>query len=565
MQRDFACRIPVNLFLGLGKCRKRFLPTPICVPTLDVSFLSPNPDFWKIHGYLPPPTTSSDLKYKHREVLLRHGFETPSNLIDIMARSTRLARIQFSIDFAAFSIVDCEDPNRILVFGGFKDGTLERLERSGSVCSHALVATDVPQLFHLDLDSDYRFAKNPNLCTLDGTGRMKFYVSVPISLPSGNGDETIPIGRMCLISETPRSWSDAESELLKDLSTLTSDSLEKLQQKERARRMGVIQRSLTFLTRSIDEETLLDHSRCDAICRGGIISDTTSINDSSATTLSGSHCSKRVELACSSIQEVLKAQSVLAIDTSDFKIKSSDPSQSLSPGISTSASITWNTSTSSNSSTSQISESSSHSRLVSSSSIPGEDVEICPVPCQGLGLISGSKGVQIATLEKDFGTGVQRAEVAKWLETWKVEKRKSYPIVYDRCKKALRQDQDSELSDDVQTCHPLNPLASLLPNSDSTEMYIAIPVFNLDGQPMFLCLASFEKKQTVDSELLLFVENVSMTIRSSILKQRIRAAELLAQHFVQQVQVSLLSLCSQSSTILTDFPCSHFFPSLTTA
>lgn len=287
--------------------------------TAHLSLSQLSADFWNQNGYLPAPRNPQTLKLKRREVLLRHGFSNPAALLPILARSTRLARQNFQIEYAAFSVAGFENLDEVLVFGGFKSQNgMHRMARTGSVCSHALLGTQVPVLFHIpDLDADFRFARNPNLFSQDGSARLRFYISVPLTLSSGNGDESVVVGRMCLLSQHLREWSDLDSEMLKDLSSMTSDSLEKLQQRERAKKMELIQRSLTFLTRSIDEGDLLDHSKCyDSSCglpemqKPSNRYSTSHSKNSSIITSDGFHyCPRRVELACSSIQTVLGAVS----------------------------------------------------------------------------------------------------------------------------------------------------------------------------------------------------------------------------------------------------------------
>lgn len=277
--------------------------------TETISFLSS--EFWNSHGYLPPPAKPQSLKRKHSEVLRRHGFEDPESLIPIFGRSTRLAKSHFNIEYAAFTIAsNCSNPDQVLVFGGFQDDIYTPLDRTGSACSHALLGEQVgpatPEVFHLpDMDKDYRFARNPNLCSLDGNRRLRFYISVPLCLPSGNGnggEEMIAVGRFCLISEHTRSWSEEESSLLKDLCSMTSEAIQKNREKARGLRMAVIQRSLTFLTRSVDEPALLDHSQCIGPSCNPDLSQGPGAQRFAVTSDGYHYCPRRVEVACDSIQ-----------------------------------------------------------------------------------------------------------------------------------------------------------------------------------------------------------------------------------------------------------------------
>lgn len=175
----------------------------------------------------------------------------------------------------------------------------------------------------------------------------------------------------------------------------------------------------------------------------------------------------------------------------------------------------------------------------------------------GPSLISGSgKDISVPQLATEYGTEIQRTEIANWLARWKIDQRKSLPVIYETSPPSASgsssDDVEEEDGDEVFTPFGgvekaaisnleqsiTNPLASVLPEEDDTEFYIVLPIFNLNDQPMFIVLASFDKKVSVEQESLLFVENAAMVIRSSILRQQIGAAEQAAQYFVSQVQVS---------------------------
>lgn len=190
-------------------------------------------------------------------------------------------------------------------------------------------------------------------------------------------------------------------------------------------------------------------------------------------------------------------------------------------------------------------------RLNSRSTFLNEETEVCPVPSSGPHLISGAgKGIHIPTLASEFGSSeLQREEVSSWLGRWKLEERKSLSILYDNSPSVsnLEKEEEEETetsrrnhSDFNNDENSRNPLVSLLPDS-KVDQYLAIPIFNLNEQPMLVILVSFEEKRAIEPECLLFVENVGNLIRSSIMRQQIKAAEAATLYFIQQIQVSQIS------------------------
>jgi len=141
-------------------------------------------------------------------------------------------------------------------------------------------------------------------------------------------------------------------------------------------------------------------------------------------------------------------------------------------------------------------------------------VDFCPVPSTGLGLISGAGEVEIGDLAEEMGTETQRKQVSNWLGNWKLNERKTLPVIYDISspfKSSTVDDEDvnnvSGDGKDFEAGGISNPLVSLLPDPETTAQYVALPIFNLSDQPMFVVLATFEKKTLIEQESLLFVEN----------------------------------------------------------
>lgn len=554
------------------------LPIPLeRSQTHSLSFLLRFADFWSKHGYLPPPVAPKKQRRQRRQVMRRYGLNNPTTLLPVLSRTCSIVRRLFDVEFAAFTIAACDSLEEVHVVGGFQDEVVTPMAKNGSVCSHALEQPEFPDVFHIeDMNKDWRFAKNPNLCFPNSTKRLGFYASVPLSLAIGG--QPMVVGTLCVLSQHKKDWSQTDTDSLKSLSAMTSESIKLTSTNERTKRTAIIQRSQTFLTRSIDETSLIEHTlprngsstttsgtsstRPTTASSSTSVSETESVGSVAQTSDGYQYSQKRCHLACSHLQSVLQATSVLAVDISDFKIfdlpSIASPRSSFSPSSSSSSLLATSTQSDSETNrefqhgngTAQITIHSLHQRTDSASTSDRPSFEqssTCPIPSNGPNLISGV-GFDSQEVSSSFTSKLTREQVSAWLTEWKLNKRKSLPVLYDLSK---HQEEDDESDEDDKFDenekdvernvgrngdHDQNPLSSLLPGP--TETYLALPIFNLQGQPMFMLLACFEKRAYIEQDCLLFLESTAMVIRSSIIRQQIHAAEQAASHFIQQVQVS---------------------------
>jgi phosphoribosyl 1,2-cyclic phosphodiesterase/CheY-like chemotaxis protein len=138
------------------------------------------------------------------------------NLLDTAPeeRFDRFTRIASALFDAPVSLVTLVDENR----QWFKSCLgIEQCETSRDVsfCAHALKSTDVMVVSDALLDS--RFADNP--IVTDGP-RIRFYAGAPLVLAEG-----LSVGTLCVLDSRPRTLSEREIGLLKDIAALVQREL----------------------------------------------------------------------------------------------------------------------------------------------------------------------------------------------------------------------------------------------------------------------------------------------------------------------------------------------------
>lgn len=151
-------------------------------------------------------------------------------------RITRLATRLFGVPMAMVGLLDAERlwfKSRI----GVQD---QEIPRVATFCGHTILQDDVFVIE--DTAADPRFADNP---VITGPLQLRFYAGLPLAAPCGSR-----VGTLCVLDHRPRSFSDADRLLLRDLAALVtsefaSDALQRALRQQRD--------SETWL------RTLLDH------------------------------------------------------------------------------------------------------------------------------------------------------------------------------------------------------------------------------------------------------------------------------------------------------------------
>lgn len=150
-------------------------------------------------------------------------------------RVTRLARRLFDVPVALVTLID-RDRQWFKSADGFD---APETPRSMAVCDTTIrqSATFVVE----DLTADPRFADNP---LVTGPRRMRFYAGHPLYAPGGQ-----PVGALCLLDRSPRTFSEAEQDTLRDLAAYVQQELGVHEEYDRAAQVqrGLLPRQVPSL------------------------------------------------------------------------------------------------------------------------------------------------------------------------------------------------------------------------------------------------------------------------------------------------------------------------------
>ncbi len=126
-------------------------------------------------------------------------------------RITRIVCRSLNVPIAAISLID----ESRQWFKSIQGIAVSETPRSVAFCSHAILENDM--LVVPDATLDIRFAVNP-LVTEDPS--IRFYAGQPLTLASG-----VRAGTLCAIDNKPRTLSDGDAELLRDLAKMVEVEL----------------------------------------------------------------------------------------------------------------------------------------------------------------------------------------------------------------------------------------------------------------------------------------------------------------------------------------------------
>lgn len=126
-------------------------------------------------------------------------------------RVTRMARRVFDVNICLVSLVDSDRQ-----WFKSKQG-LEACQtpREVSFCGHAILQEGVFVVEDAHLDK--RFSDNP---LVTGDPSVRFYAGCPVHSPDGRR-----VGTLCVIDDTPRTFSDSDAAMLKDFAALVDEEL----------------------------------------------------------------------------------------------------------------------------------------------------------------------------------------------------------------------------------------------------------------------------------------------------------------------------------------------------
>jgi len=138
------------------------------------------------------------------------------NILDTPAeerfdRITRIAKALFQVPIAQVSLVDSQRQ-------WFKSCTglpVTETSREVSYCGHAILYDDVFVIE--DSHQDQRFNDNPMVL---GSPHIRFYAGAQLTMPSGH-----TLGTLCLVDDVPRTFTQEQRSLLKDLAAIVIQEL----------------------------------------------------------------------------------------------------------------------------------------------------------------------------------------------------------------------------------------------------------------------------------------------------------------------------------------------------
>lgn len=130
-------------------------------------------------------------------------------------RLTRLAKRLFDVPIALVSLVDVDRQ----WFKSCVGLDASETPRDISFCGHAIVGDEI--LMIRDTLVDERFHDNP---LVTGAPHIRFYAGCPLRVPNGS-----KIGTLCLIDIEPRTLSDEDRSLLRDLARMAEQELAAVQ------------------------------------------------------------------------------------------------------------------------------------------------------------------------------------------------------------------------------------------------------------------------------------------------------------------------------------------------
>lgn len=136
--------------------------------------------------------------------------DTPSD--GSFDRITKLASTIFKVPIAIISLVDTDR----IWFKSHHGLSVNQINRDPGLCASAILSSD-PYVVENAIE-DPRTLANPLVA---GDFGLRFYAAAPLQT-----DENYNLGTLCIIDRTPRSFSEEEKKILKQLSDIVMDEME---------------------------------------------------------------------------------------------------------------------------------------------------------------------------------------------------------------------------------------------------------------------------------------------------------------------------------------------------
>jgi GAF domain-containing protein len=127
-------------------------------------------------------------------------------------RITKLAATIFDVPIAIISLVDTER----IWFKSAHGLTVNQIDRVPGLCASAILSSDVYVIG--DACKDPRSLANPLVA---GEFGLRFYAAAPLQT-----EDQCNLGTLCIIDKTPRSLTEKEQKILKELADVVMDEME---------------------------------------------------------------------------------------------------------------------------------------------------------------------------------------------------------------------------------------------------------------------------------------------------------------------------------------------------
>jgi GAF domain-containing protein len=148
---------------------------------------------------------------KRMEALKRYDIlDTPPD--GSFDRITKLASTIFDVPIAIISLVDTDR----IWFKSVHGLSVKQIDREPGLCASAILSSDVYVIG--DASNDPRSLTNPLVA---GEFGLRFYAAVPLQT-----EDQYNLGTLCIIDKKPRTLSEKEQKILKELSDVVLDEME---------------------------------------------------------------------------------------------------------------------------------------------------------------------------------------------------------------------------------------------------------------------------------------------------------------------------------------------------
>lgn len=154
---------------------------------------------------------SPDIEGKRIEVLKKYEIlDTPAD--GTFDRITNLASTIFKVPIAIISLVDTDR----IWFKSHHGLPINQIDRSPGLCASAILSKD-PYIVENAIE-DPRTLANPLVA---GDFGLRFYAAAALQT-----QDNFNLGTLCIIDKTPRTFTEAENEILKQLADIVVDEME---------------------------------------------------------------------------------------------------------------------------------------------------------------------------------------------------------------------------------------------------------------------------------------------------------------------------------------------------